>query len=260
MEISEVRTSHSWTSAMRRLATTRWPSPSRNSASARGIVLTSQRPWADRRETVVQTVPDLDRDRDGPRIEAPRRLSGDVVVGPAFCARSQGGLDRLIQPVAEVALKLRGVGRRDTRRPLLTEPVDAECQQLVPLALALALPSTPIRQEELDFLTKLVAGTVEVVQSGRVERSRRSDRRSRRHEVVQQPEAHMVKSDGTPVTVYVNKQFEIVSVESGMPAYPALLPAARTAIRTEQARKSASSGSPTAEASPVQTRARSVPD
>src|ERR1044072_7496940 len=98
----------------------------------------------DGRETVVQTVPDLDRDRDGPRIEAPRRLSGDVVVGPAFCARSQGGLDRLIQPVAEVALKLRGVGRRATRRPLLAEPVDAECQQLVPLALALALPSTPI--------------------------------------------------------------------------------------------------------------------
>jgi hypothetical protein len=31
-------------------------------------------------------------------------------------------------------------------------------------------------------------------------------------------EAHMVKSDGTPVTVYVNKQFEVVSVESGMPA------------------------------------------
>ena len=31
-------------------------------------------------------------------------------------------------------------------------------------------------------------------------------------------EAHMVKSDGTPVTVYVNKQFQIVSVETGMPA------------------------------------------
>lgn len=30
-------------------------------------------------------------------------------------------------------------------------------------------------------------------------------------------EAHMVKADGTPVTVYVNKQFEVVSVESGMP-------------------------------------------
>ena len=27
-------------------------------------------------------------------------------------------------------------------------------------------------------------------------------------------EAHMVKADGTPVTVYVNEQFEIVSVES----------------------------------------------
>jgi hypothetical protein len=31
-------------------------------------------------------------------------------------------------------------------------------------------------------------------------------------------EAHMVKSDGTPVTVYVSKQYEVVSVESGMPA------------------------------------------
>jgi hypothetical protein len=27
-------------------------------------------------------------------------------------------------------------------------------------------------------------------------------------------EAHMTKADGTPVTVYVNKQFEVVSVES----------------------------------------------
>ena len=34
-------------------------------------------------------------------------------------------------------------------------------------------------------------------------------------------EAHMVKSDGTPVTVYVNKQFELVSVQSGMPGPPA---------------------------------------
>jgi hypothetical protein len=30
-------------------------------------------------------------------------------------------------------------------------------------------------------------------------------------------EAHMVKADGTPVTVYVNKQLEVVSVQSGMP-------------------------------------------
>ena len=30
-------------------------------------------------------------------------------------------------------------------------------------------------------------------------------------------EAHMVRADGTPVTVYVNKQFDVVSVESGMP-------------------------------------------
>jgi hypothetical protein len=33
-------------------------------------------------------------------------------------------------------------------------------------------------------------------------------------------EAHMIKSDGTPVTVYVNQQFEVVSVESGVPAPP----------------------------------------
>ena len=33
-------------------------------------------------------------------------------------------------------------------------------------------------------------------------------------------EAHMVKADGTPATVYVNKQFELVKVESGMPAPP----------------------------------------
>ena len=37
-------------------------------------------------------------------------------------------------------------------------------------------------------------------------------------------EAHMGKSDGTPVTVYVNKQFEVVSVESGMPAPPGSAP------------------------------------
>jgi hypothetical protein len=33
-------------------------------------------------------------------------------------------------------------------------------------------------------------------------------------------EAHMVKADGSPATVYVNKQFEVVKVESGMPAPP----------------------------------------
>ena len=27
----------------------------------------------------------------------------------------------------------------------------------------------------------------------------------------------MVKADGTPVTVYVNKQFDVVSVQTGMP-------------------------------------------
>lgn len=31
-------------------------------------------------------------------------------------------------------------------------------------------------------------------------------------------EAHTVRSDGSPVTVYVNKQYEVVGVESGMPA------------------------------------------
>ena len=30
-------------------------------------------------------------------------------------------------------------------------------------------------------------------------------------------QADMVKADGTPVTVYVNRQFQVVSVESGMP-------------------------------------------
>jgi Peptidase propeptide and YPEB domain len=30
-------------------------------------------------------------------------------------------------------------------------------------------------------------------------------------------EAHMTRSDGSPVTVYVNKQFEVVSVEDGPP-------------------------------------------
>jgi len=28
----------------------------------------------------------------------------------------------------------------------------------------------------------------------------------------------MVKQDGTPVTVYVDKQFDVVSVQTGMPA------------------------------------------
>jgi hypothetical protein len=30
-------------------------------------------------------------------------------------------------------------------------------------------------------------------------------------------EAHMVKADGTPVTVYVSKQFQVVGVQTGMP-------------------------------------------
>jgi hypothetical protein len=38
-------------------------------------------------------------------------------------------------------------------------------------------------------------------------------------------EAHMVKADGTPVTVYVSKQFDVVSVESGMPPPPGRAPA-----------------------------------
>jgi hypothetical protein len=33
-------------------------------------------------------------------------------------------------------------------------------------------------------------------------------------------EAHMVKADGTPVTVYVDSNFNVVSVESGMPGGP----------------------------------------
>jgi hypothetical protein len=34
-------------------------------------------------------------------------------------------------------------------------------------------------------------------------------------------EAHMVKAAGTPATVYVNKQFQVVSVQTGMPGPPA---------------------------------------
>jgi hypothetical protein len=33
-------------------------------------------------------------------------------------------------------------------------------------------------------------------------------------------EAHMVKADGTPVTVYVRKSFDVVSVQTGMPGPP----------------------------------------
>jgi hypothetical protein len=33
-------------------------------------------------------------------------------------------------------------------------------------------------------------------------------------------EAHLVRADGTPATVYVNKQFDVVGVESGMPGRP----------------------------------------
>jgi len=33
-------------------------------------------------------------------------------------------------------------------------------------------------------------------------------------------EAHLVRSDGLPVTVYVSKQLEVVSVQSGMPHPP----------------------------------------
>ena len=34
-------------------------------------------------------------------------------------------------------------------------------------------------------------------------------------------EAHMVKADGTPVTVYVSKLLQVLSVQSGMPGPPA---------------------------------------
>ena len=33
-------------------------------------------------------------------------------------------------------------------------------------------------------------------------------------------EAHTVKADGSPVTVYMNKQLEVVSVQAGMPGPP----------------------------------------
>jgi uncharacterized membrane protein YkoI len=37
-------------------------------------------------------------------------------------------------------------------------------------------------------------------------------------------EAHMVKADGTPATVYVSKAFEVVSVQTGMPGPPGAAP------------------------------------
>jgi hypothetical protein len=42
--------------------------------------------------------------------------------------------------------------------------------------------------------------------------------------VIDAYEAHMVRADGTPVTVYVNKEFDVVSVESGMPGRPGRAP------------------------------------
>jgi hypothetical protein len=39
-------------------------------------------------------------------------------------------------------------------------------------------------------------------------------------------EVHMVRSDGTLVTVYVDKEFNVVDVETGMPGRPAGRPAA----------------------------------
>jgi hypothetical protein len=42
-------------------------------------------------------------------------------------------------------------------------------------------------------------------------------------------EAHMVRADGTPATVYVNKQFDVVSVESGMPGRPGRTPQSSSA-------------------------------
>ena len=39
-------------------------------------------------------------------------------------------------------------------------------------------------------------------------------------------EVHMTKQDGTPVTVYVDKQFDVVGVESGMPGPPQQTPQA----------------------------------
>jgi hypothetical protein len=39
-------------------------------------------------------------------------------------------------------------------------------------------------------------------------------------------EVHMVEQDGTPVTVYVDKQFDVVSVATGMPSPPQQQPRA----------------------------------
>ena len=41
-------------------------------------------------------------------------------------------------------------------------------------------------------------------------------------------EAHLVKADGTPVTVYVSKQLQVVSVQTGMPG-PAARPSGASA-------------------------------
>ena len=42
-------------------------------------------------------------------------------------------------------------------------------------------------------------------------------------------EAHMVKADGTPVTVYVSKQLDVVSVQTGMPGPPGQAPSGASA-------------------------------
>jgi hypothetical protein len=72
-------------------------------------------------------------------------------------------------------------------------------------------PGRPAQQRTL--LTGDTASKVETaaVAEGRQQRRVvRSDRR-RRHAAY---EVHMVKADGTPTTVYVDKQFDVVSVET----------------------------------------------
>jgi hypothetical protein len=39
----------------------------------------------------------------------------------------------------------------------------------------------------------------------------------------------MVKADGTPATVYVSKQLEVVSVQTGMPGPPGQAPSGASA-------------------------------
>ncbi|HUK95830.1 MAG TPA: hypothetical protein VLU96_12380 [Gaiellaceae bacterium] len=101
-------------------------------------------------------------------------------------ASSGGGLSIAIQPAANAPNAQKPWGRQRSDETLLTGGAAAKVK-----ALALA---------------KVPGGTVIRVETD-------ADGNAAY-------EAHMVKADGTPATVYVNRQFEVVKVESGMPAPP----------------------------------------